>query len=356
MTPPDVTVVIATYNGADRILPTLNRLRRQSAADRMSLLVVDDGSTDDTAELCRRAGFDVVVHATNMGVGAARETGLQHATTRFVAYTDDDCEFGDDWLDRLLAAADRHPDAGAWGGYTVPTATPGPLGDYMARTRPWGPLEKDVLDQDSLGRRFVKYVRRSFSPPAERVDEREVASLVTSNLLLDRAAAQNVGGFDPRFRYGGEEEELFRRMAKSGYRLIFVPDAVVEHEFEPRLPDILRRNRAYGRGNARMFLKHEDMTPTLYPFPGLAAAAVGLALLRPRWLPFALLTPLTLYPRWPFEAIREKNVRPGGYAYIQLLQEGACDLGWLDVLIRERDQFGPEIAARLRQAAPRGKA
>ncbi len=221
----------------------------------------------------------------------------------------------------------------------------------MARTRPWAPLEQEVLEVDSPAARFLGYLRRSFAP-AERTGERDVASLVTSNLLMDREAALEVGGFDPRFRYGGEEEELFRRLSRAGRRLVFVPDAVVQHEFDPRLPDTLRRSRAYGRGNARMFLKHIDMTPTIYPFPFVAAAAVAAGLARPRLLPVAVLLPFALYPRWAVELVRERDPRLGLHAYIQLLQEGACNVGWVDVARFERDRFDVEIQARRARLRP----
>ncbi len=350
---PDVTVVIATYNGADRILATAGRLAQQTCADRMSVLIVDDGSTDGTREVCQRAGLRVVSHETNQGVGAARNTGLRHAGTDLIAFTDDDCLLRPDWLEQLLAARERHPDAVAWGGRTVPSGGPGLIAGYVSRIRPWEPLESETLLAESVPVRFLRYLRRSFRPHRRR-GERDVASLVTANLLIDRRPVLKAGGFDPRFRYGGEEEELFRRLSRAGGRLVFVPSAVVDHEPVTRLADVLRRSRGYGRGNARLFLKHPDVTPTVYPFPlavaTLAAlAAAGAARGTSSWRPLAVLAalaPLGLYPRWVAGAAAERRLRVASYAYVQLLQEGACDLGWADVARSERGQFAGEIRAR----------
>ncbi len=339
---PTVTVIVCTYRGGRDTLTTLEMLRGQTVADRMRILVVDDGSGDRTAQLCRDAGYDVVEHEVNKGLAAARNTGLAAAGTDLVAFTDDDCEPEPTWIEDLLAARERHPDAVAWGGAAPAVETTGFLGRYHLETDPLSPLERDLAAGDSLLYRFGRYLRRAAAPAP--TGERDVFSLAGANMMLDRRTVLRQGGFDERFRFGGEEEDLFRRLSLAGERVVFTPAARVGHRFENTVADLLRRSRAYGRGNARMRAKHPEITPTVYPAPvlvtgllALAAAASGPS--RAVALAGAVAVPNLLFSRWLRQAVAERSPALLAYPYLQLLQEAASDLGWMDYYRHEHRRF-----------------
>ena len=86
---PDVTILIPAYNEAEALGPTLESLKPYAAHYR-EVLVVDDGSTDNTAEVARAHGARVVVHPVNRGYGAALKTGSEQAHTRYVLMFDAD--------------------------------------------------------------------------------------------------------------------------------------------------------------------------------------------------------------------------------------------------------------------------
>lgn len=99
----DLTIVIPARNESSTIAEVVRELRAKFPE--AGLLVVNDGSTDETAELARRAGATVLTHPQSMGNGAAVKTGLAHATTKLVACLDADGQHRPEDLQKLL---DRH--------------------------------------------------------------------------------------------------------------------------------------------------------------------------------------------------------------------------------------------------------
>jgi glycosyltransferase involved in cell wall biosynthesis len=123
---PAVSIVLPTYNRGDVLGQAIESVRRQTFED-WELLVVDDGSTDGSAE--RVADLDrriVVVRQENAGVYAARNTGLGRARGRWVAFLDSDDQWAPHYLDLVTSFLAYHPDAAFvttefwedWGGGT----------------------------------------------------------------------------------------------------------------------------------------------------------------------------------------------------------------------------------------------
>lgn len=109
---PLVSVVIPTWNRAVYLETALASALSQTLRDR-EILVVDDGSTDDTPRVLERhAGAIRVVLQEHRGVAAARNRGIAEARGEWVAYLDSDDTWEPQALERLIAAAEAHPDAG----------------------------------------------------------------------------------------------------------------------------------------------------------------------------------------------------------------------------------------------------
>lgn len=334
---PRLSVVICCHNGAAGLRRALDSLAGQTVVDELDVIVVDDGSSDDTAAVARASGARVLLHEVNRGVAAARNTGLRAARSDLVAFTDDDCLAEPTWAAELLAAADRRPEAFAWGGPATAAPAAGWVSGYLRHVDPLAPLERSLLNDDGFWHRLRAYLRRAGSrPPA---GERDVASVAGANMLVRRDAALAHGGFDERFRFGGEEEELFRRAVRAGQAVVFVPSAQVRHRYVGTLGDTLRRSRAYGRGNARMRLKHPEILPTLYPAPVLVAGLLALSVAHPAFLLAAALLPQALFVRWGRAALADADPVALSYPYLQLLQESASNVGWVGFHLSERDAF-----------------
>lgn len=112
MTRPEVSVVIPTYNRATRLPAAIESALRQGVGD-IEIVVVDDGSQDDTRAVVATYGTRVrYVHQTNAGVGAARNTGIRHATGVYVAFLDSDDRWQDYKLSMQLALFRARPSVG----------------------------------------------------------------------------------------------------------------------------------------------------------------------------------------------------------------------------------------------------
>jgi glycosyltransferase involved in cell wall biosynthesis len=215
-----ISAVVCTRDRADSLRSTLAAFERQTLPERhFELIVVDNGSSDGTAELYesfgRRNRNFRYLHEDRMGLSIARNLGLREAKAEFVAYTDDDAEPEPTWLERLVAAFDVLPeDTGIAGGEVIPVwETPRPewLGDALLR-----PLSAGL----------------KWSPKARflRGDE----WLVEVNSAYRKSALLQVGGFPEHLgRHGdtllsgdGAVNVLIRR---AGYLLYYDPNIVVRH-------------------------------------------------------------------------------------------------------------------------------
>lgn len=99
-----VSVVIPVYNGGEALAECLRALAAQTLpAEDYQVIVVDDGSTDGSAEAAKRFGARLL-RQTNQGAASARNRGLRESRAEWVAFTDADCVPSREWLGRLLAA------------------------------------------------------------------------------------------------------------------------------------------------------------------------------------------------------------------------------------------------------------
>ncbi|MGH2916027.1 MAG: glycosyltransferase family 2 protein [Solirubrobacteraceae bacterium] len=334
VTAPDLSVIVCTHNGAGELSTVLAGLQGQELdGPHLELIVVDDGSTDGTAAVAARAGARVVTLRENQGIAGARNAGVAAARAPIVAFTDDDCEPHPEWAS-TLAARFADESVGGVGGRVIPTGPPSYAIRYLSARNPLTPLPAELADSPSLSKRLRIYLRgvtgRSHDPAAGA----RLYSAVGANMAFRRSVLVGLGGFDEAFRFGGEEEELCRRMHTDAgrWQLVYEPGAVVKHHFKASTWDTLRRARAYGRGNAREALKYGERHVIVFPLPVLVALGLlaALARRRPRWAVAAGALPLVGYPRWISDARRDRSLEAVTFPYLELAQEVYTMLGEAD--------------------------
>lgn len=107
---PKISVIVPVYNGAEFLRSCVDSILAQSFCD-LEIILVDDGSTDESPEICERyAAQDkrvICIHQENAGAAAARNSGLKVATGKYIAFVD-----SDDWIDRdmyetMISAAEE---------------------------------------------------------------------------------------------------------------------------------------------------------------------------------------------------------------------------------------------------------
>ena len=214
--PAPVAVVIATRNRGTELLGTLARLR--ALDEQPSIMVVDNGSTDGTAELVRIRcpAVQVVGLRRNRG-GAARTVGARLVDSPYVAFSDDDSWWAPGALGRAAELLDRHPRLAVLAARVLvgPDRRRDPGCDEMAHS--------------PLGR-------------AADLPGPSVLGFIACGAVVRRSAFLEVGGFHTRLGVGGEEELLAVDLAARGWGLAYVEEVVAYHHPSPsRDPSARRR-------------------------------------------------------------------------------------------------------------------
>lgn len=349
--PADLSVVICSLNGAAGVDRCLRALAAQKDVD-LQVIVVDDGSTDDTSEVAAEHGATVLRHETNGGLSAARNTGIRAATAPVVAFLDDDCEPEPEWARELI---DAYEDGVLGvGGPVVPDGPANFMLGFLRRNNPLLPLEMNLAHSEKLLYRLYLYVLRQWVPE-QRCDRREVYTLVGANMSFRREVIAEVGA-DERFRFGADELDIclrLRRQFPEG-RLIVTPGSVVRHHFHCSLRDTLRRSRAYGRGGAMLYLKWPTMRPTIFPGPVLVLTLLFASVFFPVLLAVAIALPQLMYPMGLRLAVARRQPACLVDPYVRLAQETYGNVGLIQGLRRYRG-FTPEPSTAVKEESPRGK-
>lgn len=258
---PRVSVVCSTYGRAELLPRLLGALAAQTfPADELEVVIVDNGSPDDTREVLERLGRDVpfalrtIRHERNRGAAGGRNTGWRAARGAVVAFTDDDCTPTPTWLEHGVAAIEAH---GA-GSFAV------------GATRP------DPAEEERLLRPFSRSVLVT-----------EPRFFETCNIFYRREDLERADGFDEGFGIGGEDTDLALRLIDAGLDAVWTPEAVVHHRVRassfranlreaPRwvdIPLVVKRHPARRREllHRRWFWKRAH-PPTVLALAGIAAA------------------------------------------------------------------------------------
>jgi GT2 family glycosyltransferase len=210
-----LSVIVPARNGAASLPALLQSLKSQTlSSGRFEVIVVDNDSSDGTADLAAAHGARVV-HEPVANRSRARNRGVAAARTPLYAFTDADCVARPEWLEELLRCAPSTP--------------------LMA-----GEVELRVSDRPNAIERFERLWRFGQGSWVEQ------GWAATANLRVHAEAFEAVGGFDPSWRHIGEDVDFCFRARAAGYALGYCPGAIVEHEGESELRPLLRRFFLHG--------------------------------------------------------------------------------------------------------------
>ena len=226
---PTFSVIICTRNGRQRIGKCLQAVSNMTDGA-FETLVVDDGSSDGTAEfLAENFPAIRVLRLQPLGLSAARNAGAAESNGSILAFTDDDCEVDREWLIRLRRVLNDGRFAAAGGPNLAP------------RPRTW----QEAVVCAAPG-----------APSHVMLDDEEAEHLPGCNLAVTKEAFTAIGGFDPQFHTAGDDVDFCWRLRAAGYRLGFAPGAFVWHRRRPSLRAFLRQQLGYGRAERLLIAKH----------------------------------------------------------------------------------------------------
>jgi len=227
---PKFSVIVCTRNGASRLAACLAACQALDYPN-FEIIVVNDGSTDETASLLENFAGLRVFHLDPGGLSAARNHGAAQATGEILAYTDDDCRPDLHWLS-WLAHTYATTDHQAIGGPNLPPL-PDSLGLALTTAAPGAPTH--VMLSDTL---------------AEH--------LPGCHLSVRKNAFDEIKGFDPIFETAGDDVDFCWRLREAGHTLGFSGGSFVWHHRRATPWRYLKQQMGYGRAEGLLFKKHPN--------------------------------------------------------------------------------------------------
>lgn len=251
-----VSIIIPTFNGAVRIGNCIEALLPQTSGGDIEILVVNDGSTDNTEEVVARYPAVRLITQANAGPAAARNRGAVEAKGSIILFTDDDCVPMPDWLAVMVKPFDDPELVAVKGVYRT--------------------------NQKSLIARFVqleyedRYRLMAGLPSIDFIDTYSAGFL--------RRKFLEMNGYDTNFPVAcAEDAELSYRMSARGWKMLFVPSAIVYHTHPDTLGAYLKKKYKFAfwrmlavRKNPSKTMK-DSHTPQLMKLQLLFSPAMLLA-------------------------------------------------------------------------------
>jgi GT2 family glycosyltransferase len=208
---PRLSLVVLSYNRSAELARTLERMLAMSG--NLPIVVVDNASTDGSAAMVAQRFPQVTLISLSRNMGAAaRNHGVRHVQTPYVAFADDDSWWADGSLEAAVALLDRYPQLAAVCGRVL-----------------LGEAERE----DPVCRMMAE------SPlPSAGLPGPALLGFVACAVVFRRNAYLEAGGYDEKFLVGGEEELLTLDLVAGGWHLAYIPTLTVHHYPSPQ------RNRA----------------------------------------------------------------------------------------------------------------
>lgn len=233
---PRFSVVVCSYNGAGRLRECLRALQELDYPD-YEILLVDDGSTDETASVVRSFTGVRLITLDHVGLSAARNRGAEEARGEIVAYTDDDCEPDAAWLRWLAWSFERY----GWDACGGPNLPPVP------EDRLWWEHVDEAVVASAPG-----------APTHVMLNDSEAEHLPGCNLVVKKRVLEALGGFSVAYRVAGDDVDLCWRLRAAGYRMGFCGAAFVWHRRRTTLWRYFKQQHGYGKAEALLMRDHPD--------------------------------------------------------------------------------------------------
>lgn len=229
MTSPDLTVIIVSYNTRALTLAALHTLYATTKATALHTVVLDNASTDGSADAIAAVfpQVELIRSTENLGFARANNVVAAEARTDWLLLLNPDTECHEGAVDNLRAFARAHPQGGIYGGRTVFPDGRLNIASCWRRITPWSVF----CHATGLTAAFPRTAL--FDPEAmggwQRDTAREVDIVVGCFLLIRRELWNRLGGFDLRYFMYGEEADLCLRARRLGFRPMITPEAEIMH-------------------------------------------------------------------------------------------------------------------------------
>jgi len=225
---PDVSIIIVSFNTRDLLRQCLNSVIEEASSLRSEIIVVENASTDGSAEMVERefAEVQLIRSEVNLGFGNANNVALEQASGRYFVLLNSDAFLAPGALALALRHMDAHPDCALGGALLVSRD-----GTWQPSARTFHSVLGDAIVLTGLSGKFPK--SRLFGRFDRTWADANLATTVDwvpgAFSIIRPDALRKVGRFDPAFFLYYEEVDLCLRLKRAGYKVWYWPDVVVTH-------------------------------------------------------------------------------------------------------------------------------
>lgn len=251
-----LSIVILCWNDLNVIGDCLRSIYDQTQTIDFEVIVSDNGSTDGSIDFIHKQypHVRVLENGSNLGFASGNNEGIAHSNGEYILILNPDTIIHDRALDKWVAFAESHPEAGAFGCRVLNRD-----GSFQHPARPFPSVWRSWIAAlylrplAYLSDRFLADTYTGWDGSTERLIDWQSGCCV----MFHGTVLKQLGGFDTQFFYHFEEVDLCRRIWSAGYSIIYTPDAVITHlggQSVNRFP--LRFELEKYRNRYRYFYKH----------------------------------------------------------------------------------------------------
>lgn len=215
----DISLYIPCYNVEKTIAECIEAVIKQTYPVG-EIIIVDDGSTDNTVSIAERYNVQIIQHKANLGLAASRNTGILNSKNEYIASLDADCIPHTDWLEKLIRNFSQANIAG--------------IGGKLLE------VKLDTLADRWRARHLIQnWGNKTITNPRQ---------LFGNNTIFRKSCLLEIGLYNPIYKTNFEDYDISRRLMKNGYTLIYEPLAKVEHIRSDNIYSIMDTYTRYYRG------------------------------------------------------------------------------------------------------------
>ncbi len=226
---PDVSIIIANWNGEKILENCLRSIYEQTRTATFEIILSDDASTDHSLALVREKFPDVKVVSSDVNTGYAQTNNraLPFANGRYILLLNNDTVFENDVLHEFVRFMDNNPTVGVCGGRLL-----NPDGSIQHSFGSFPSITVELAEIFFL-HRLLPFLQlpRLGTVPKNLSRPQEVDMIVGAGLFIRTALARELGLYDERFEAYFEDTDLCYRAAESGWKVVFLPAPKITHLF-----------------------------------------------------------------------------------------------------------------------------